>query len=408
MAITQSLRKASPLLCLAGVVLTMSAATLATLAPRPVNALRRYEPKKYSFVMDVTLSTTVHPVDVRQRGLFNFEEAPIVMPIIYQGAYSLVFVNTEGGRIIIDSTLVPDQMLAKATLDNKPFGTHLLRMVTPKTTGGMVVQFQVGFDTQSWSAAIDERLAQQATWPRDLAWPEEAVDGLGPSKFIESDHDIFKAIIQEQGGLDQMRTAPPYIVAKQITAYCLNRFQISGASQLRGHVGQLRGLVVHGALAVAANPDPQGRWIGTDADLVCVCVAMLRAAGIPARPVIGVTDALDSATGKATNRFVTWAEFYLPGSGWCSFDPVAMRGRGAAIYRNIADAWPEFGTMEDLNLRVPLSYFFLPPAQGVESPGFDTVALWGWDPRPQPRQDSYEQAVNFQITSRGKGVEDPG
>ena len=373
---------------------------------RPVNALKRYEPKKYELTFDVTLSTTAATADAAARGGFTFDEAPIVMPVIYQGAYSKVFVDTADGALWIDGEQVPAQMLGKSIIDNKPYNSHLLRMVAPKTTNAQTVRWAVQLITQSWSSDIDERRAQQSTWPRDLNWPAEAKDGLQPQKGIESNAEVFAQIIAANGG-DDIRTVSPYIAAKQIVAYCLNNFQISQQAVVRGHVNELKGLTVHGALTVVNNAERNnGRWIGTEADLVAVCVALLRAADIPARPVIGLTEHNREGIEEA-DTFITWAEFYLPGSGWVPFDPAAMLLRGSGPYRDVTAKWPDFGHIEHLNLRIPLSYFFIPPADGIESPGRNYVAVWGWDPRPQARQDYYDQAINPKITNKGRGEEDP-
>jgi len=53
--------------------------------------------------------------------------------------------------------------------------------------------------------------------------------------------------------------------------------------------------------------------------------------------------------------------------------------------------------MDELNERIPLSFFFVPPA-GVETPEYP--AVWGWDPRPG-RDPSSEQQIRFNIVSRG-------
>ena len=99
---------------------------------------------------------------------------------------------------------------------------------------------------------------------------------------------------------------------------------------------------------------------------------------------------------------VTWAEFYLPEVGWVPFDPVEMRGKVRTL--DVRRPWPEFGTMDDLNERIPLSYHFVPPAS-VESPM--NASVWGWDPRPGGDPGT-EQQIRFTIISRGKGNDDPG
>jgi len=358
----------------------------------PVGALRRYEPRLYEVKFEVALTTVSplgNPADVN---LFDVEDAPIILPVIYQGAYSKTFPNSENGGIILDSGPLPNP---PRTIDEgKPFHTHHLRMVLPKYIG-QSIRWSVTYTTQTWSAAIDENLAQQSTWPRDGSWPDEVADALKPQMYIESDNQAFAAIIAQNGG-SNLRTISPYIAAKQIVGFVLNNFQIIGAGVTRRAGGTMEGFQMHGALKSIENAGPGGKARGSEHDLVCLCVALLRAANIPARPVIGASD----ASGKT--EMLSWAEFFLNGSGWVAFDPKAMLGSGSGKYRNLTGPWDEFGSMDELNERVILSYHFHPPAS-VQATG--SPAIWGWDPRKP--QKSYEQAVAVQITNKGRGEEDP-
>ena len=130
---------------------------------------------------------------------------------------------------------------------------------------------------------------------------------------------------------------------------------------------------------------------------MCLCVAILRAAGIPARPVIGMYKKQRGMT-----RYISWAEFYLPETGWIPFDPVEMRGKGLSNL-SVEQPWPDFGTIKNLNKRVPLAFHFVPPT-GVESP--QRPAIWGWDPRPESPKTA-EQIINMQMISRGAAPPEP-
>jgi len=107
---------------------------------------------------------------------------------------------------------------------------------------------------------------------------------------------------------------------------------------------------------------------------------------------------------KLENRkdFVSWAEFYLPDAGWIPFDPLEMKGK-AVRHRELIDPWPEFGTMKELNERVPLAFGFIPSAT-VQVP--QNAAVWGWDPRPGGDPSS-DQAISITMISRGRGTDDP-
>ena len=209
--------------------------------------------------------------------------------------------------------------------------------------------------------------------------------------YIESNDPIFAETV-ERVSEGKLRFVPPYLAAKDLVRYCLNEIQISGSTMYFGRAGVLHGLNIDGALTAARN----GR--GNENDLVCVCVAMLRAAGIPARPVIGV----EENEKKKRDDLLVWAEFFLPGAGWIPFDPAEMRGKGLRN-RDVRQPWPEFGEMKDLNRRIPLAYHFIPP-KAVESP--QRAAVWGWDPRPGDTPAA-EQRISIDIVSRGLAPEDP-
>ncbi len=361
----------------------------------PVGPLQRTEPRVYDFTFDVTL-TTLFQYDARDQRSYQLADAPIVMPVIFQGSYSAVAADSLRARLWLGPG--EDTTLSRRTrLDaGYPFHTQLAVLPVGAFTG-KTLRWQLGYRVQVWSSRMtNEAAAASVPWPRE--WPAEVRDGLQPQLFIESDNGLFAETVQRvsQG---QLRMVPPYLAAKDLVRYCVNEVRVSGDGVNRGNAGTLRGLEMSGALATVSSP----LTAGSPHDLVCVCVAMLRAAGIPARPVIGVeklpeSDGLRKGDTKGRPEFVSWAELYLPDVGWVPFDPVAMRGKGVRNL-DVRRPWPEFGTMKDLNRRIPLAYHFIPPAS-VETP--QNPAVWGWDPRPGGDPSS-EQQIRFTVVSRGRG-----
>jgi hypothetical protein len=372
---------------LALLIILGAVAVLAAFAPPsgrpPIGPLERYEPRLYDLSFAVNVST-LRQVDGLDKQNYVLRGAPIVFPIVFQGTFSKVESNSVKPEMWLESRQTNPNFELKEGL---PFNTHLATM-TILDFIGQSVRWKIGYRTQSWSSRLNDVEAAKITWPKE--WPKEVLDGLQPQMYIQSDDPIFKQTV-ENITKGRLRMVAPYLAAKDIIRFCLNAIQVNGSANFRDEHNVLRGMNVTGAAKTMSKK------MGSPHDLVCVCVAMLRAAGIPARAVIGCYE-----NEKNFGEFVTWAEFYLPECGWIPFDPYVMRGKN---YRtvDIRKPWPEFGTMDDLNRRVVLSYHFLPSAT-IESPR--DPAAWGWDPRPG-RDYGSNQQIYIDITNRGRGVEDP-
>lgn len=366
-------------------VLVLLAAACTAFAPPsgrpPLGPLSREDPKIYDVTFDVTVDTA-HQRDARYKRSYNLRDAPIVLPIIMQDTFSEIDHESLRAQLWLGS-IEDKSVMQRARLDEGfPHHTRHAVITVPRFTG-QSLRWNMSFRIMVWSSAVDDDAAARVAWPQ--AFPDEVADGLKPQMFIESDHAIFKQTVEKISG-GNLRTVPPYLAAKDIVRYCTNEVQVRGDGVRRGNFGVLRGIEIKGALRTARD------GYGSPHDLVCICIAMLRAAGIPARPVVGI----EEQPGNEPTTFVSWGEFYLPEVGWIPFDPDELRGKGIRT-KDVREPWSEFGTMKNLNERIPLSFFFIPPA-GVESPQYP--AVWGWDPRPG-RDPSSQQQLRFTIVSRG-------
>ncbi|MFO0963340.1 MAG: transglutaminase-like domain-containing protein [Phycisphaerales bacterium] len=273
-----------------------------------------------------------------------------------------------------------------------PFGLSAMGFPVGDVAG-QSLKWNVTWRVQVWSAKLDEAAAARTTWPVD--WPAEVQEALRPQPGIESDAPEFKAFV-DRVSQGKLRAVSPWIAAKELVRATIKVFRNIDNDGLRVESGFTRGLVLNGALS------SMNAASGTAHDMTAACTAVLRAAGIPARAVIGAAD-LPTSSGNATRtRLISWGEFYLPGAGWVPYDPVDLRGaiRGGL---SLDRSWPSFGNWSDLNERIPLSYTWIAPIPGTTSMPYP--AVWSWSTHGVINTQVISDMVGIQIVGRGRAKE---
>jgi len=248
--------------------------------------------------------------------------------------------HTNWSQLDVDSVGVSD-----ATSKDIPF-TAQETTADPKQWQLQIQQkdYTVHFRALAFSSELDNRVASSIPWPKE--WEASVSEYVQPSKFIESGDSIFVDAVRENG---DPRSVPVHIAAKVLIRYCLQNIESTGRyTHSKGSI--TTGIDVKGARRAVRN----GK--GSAADLVCVCVATLRAAGIPARPVVGITNADTVGTLPVDPHYMVWGEYALPGAGWVPFVPKRMRGTVDGL--STTQPWQGLGTLPWLNRRIPLAYNF--------------------------------------------------
>jgi hypothetical protein len=234
-------------------------------------------------------------------------------------------------------------------------GQQRVTLTLPKGKSTAAISTRTTWPAIAFDIAVDEAAASHVTWPRE--WPESVRPYLAASEIIQSNDEIFKAFIEKTTN-GRLRRTPIYVAAKELVRSTILQFgNVEGGSLYQEGDGRIVGFQLQGAVAATSALQ------ATPADMVCTCVAVLRAAGIPARPVIGIHsgdgDSKDSKRPKGRRTFCCWAEFHLPGAGWVPFDPFEMRGQGLR-QADITRPWRWFGTIDSMNRRVGIAYDFAP------------------------------------------------
>lgn len=348
----------------------------------PVGPLERVEPKRIGFRYEVRIledplrvnrsrvpGSLPSPIDPGTSHPLRVDSGPIVVPLALQGAFHRIDHETLSPRLVIggaEQTLAADQTRLER---DHAFGQHhavieLRDVQANRKTNDL--RFWIEGETIAWSSRLDDEAAAQIPWPRE--WPDDVVSALRPQVGIESDDELFRTTV-ERITEGSVRSLPPYLAAKELVRFCIANVRVDRNFEIRGRAGASNGYEVTSATFAARE------GTGSETDLVLVCVATLRAAGIPARPVFGFAE--DTREGRTRKGLVSWAEFWLPDAGWVPFDPARMRGY--AIPNLDRDrAWPYFGTIKDLNERVALSHVLQPAGHEIAQ----YPALWGWRPEP--------------------------
>lgn len=181
--------------------------------------------------------------------------------------------------------------------ENAETGTKTLHVAWKKPDDAP--QLNLIFHVASTPVALPELKEIDEDFPDSVAVWRNSDKQVAGSRFIRN--AVSRAVKGRSGVLDKARGIYEWTIAN--TSY---------DTRVKG-VGK--------GNPVRTLDEAEGR--GGSADISSVFVAVLRAAGIPAREVCGLLP--DGKSGNITQAFHVWAEFYVPGAGWVSADPAAVR-----------------------------------------------------------------------------------
>lgn len=318
---------------------------------------------------------------------FRVDDAAVVFPLIGSSATSKVDLAGLRSALRFDNRLRDDE---PDILDDYQAGERM-GVWRLGEADGTELSLQLRLPVTTWSARFDESAALRAPWPDEADLPPVAISALAPQAFVESDDPHILDLV-DRLTLGRARAVPPALLAKFLLGVVVERFQPDSAGQHFNERGGYAGMDVLGA-AVAAR-----RWTGSVFDMAALTCALYRAAGIPARVVIGYDVArtqgrlsglveTDYPCGQASAAPVTgaplihaWVEFFLLTNPeqregeWIPVDPWRQREFSSAP-PPMEQSWAFFGSHPCANGLIPLSFHFFPPTDVITA---GAPALWGW------------------------------
>lgn len=269
---------------------------------------------------------------------------------------------------------------------------------------GSQAQIKIDELLTAWNSVYDEDLAMTVPWP--ASWPAVPASALQRQLFVESDAPEIKQLVKQWTDGKDPKALPPAQLAKVLTAKVLEYVQPIGNGLIFTKGGDLMGFDLKGAAGVARD----GK--GSPHDIACFHAAIFRAAGLPARTVIGYDQSdKDSSSGfggkgspKGAGGLRSWIEFAMvdPFDGqefWIPVDVNRMRRTGSKA-QALNRPWKYFGTHDEMAFLIPIAFQYHPPT----SVSATAPAFWGWLTTPQAV--AQEQALKFRaVRTPQKGGE---
>jgi hypothetical protein len=327
----------------------------------------------------------------------KFETAAVVFPVLTGTASSETHVESASdlkGKLSFNDK--PRDWEADLK-DGYDAGTRLGRW-TMRNMEGRQVDLDIELPMTTWKTVFDEAAASKATWPASGKWGKVSKTCFAPQARVDfGDQRIVNAVKLWTNNKDP-KSIPPVQLAKFLAGKVMEGILQSGNGLAFSRTGLLEGVDLQGA----ARTLELGR--GSIHDMACALCAVYRAAGLPARTVIGFDELKKSGDdkflkkGDSRTSLTSWVEFCLYDEAadkevWIPVDIARLRRSGARAPA-LDKPWRFFGTHDELDDVLPFAFQYHPPTTVV---AHGSYAFWGW--MTTPRTQIAEQFVRFDAQS---------
>ena len=352
----------------------------------PQGALARTESRKWEIKLSLELPSIHKDGEVSDA---------LHVPVSLLDTWWQVDPRTFRAKVRCDSVPVPALSTPLVVAQNR-FGDSFVEIPLPSFIESRIYA-EVSWIVEVWSCQLDEQAAAQIRWP--TAWPQEVQRWQRASEGLDPDNPQIQALRQQLVQSISNRT-PPIYAAKEIIR--------AGSRALRNgdhREGQTSGFKTRG-IAMWGLAQSLTSQIGSEADVTCICVALLRSFGFPARLVIGVTqNSRQQANAGPSERLTLWGEVFLPELGWVPFDPEEIRG-GVSATHAVDLPWNGFGSDSHQDERVPISHeldIYSPKASDPSRTASFAAPARLKSKLEQPGQGPTDILIQTLIVSRGRG-----
>ncbi len=352
----------------------------------PTGALTRTQSRRWEITLSLDLP------ELRRRE--TVEEA-LIVPVSVLDTWWRVDPRSFRTRVSVDFVPVPPTQFT-ITVAPSRFGESRVEIPIPNVIEQRLTA-ELAWTVEVWSCALDEARASKIAWP--AAWPDEVQRFRSASAGINSQDPLIQGALREISSRLPEQLAPLYAAKEIIRAG--SRILRNADHSEGGMAGsKSRGVVVWGATQALSS------HIGGEADVTCICLALLRAAGFPARPVIGLAhDRSRRNNASNADKLSLWGEVFLPECGWVPFDAAQIRG-GISAQTPVTQQWNGFGTDRDFDERVPITHeldLYTPKASDIGRTASFAALCRLKTKLEQPGQGPTDILIQTSVVSRGRG-----
>lgn len=301
----------------------------------------------------------------------------VVFPIVPATSQSQTFLDQIKAELQLNDEVVdeePEIYVNRGEGQPLPAGTFLAELAFGEYAGVREMQLEITTMGRSWETIYNEAKAAEVDWPKEL--PPVLQTLFEPEMFVDrSPFGAYnlKPIKDRVNEWTQGRpkSLPPAVTAKWIAMRVAETYRPTGRG-FGGPVGESSNNVPVSVFGSFSVDGPEFALInerGSKFNLPVLLVACYRAAGIPARMVIGY-DYNDRTNHVATvgDHLYPWVEFALYDETeadekkrltWIPVDILQLQASGA--WTQPFDRPIEyFGTSDDWDKIIPIAFHFTP------------------------------------------------
>ncbi len=329
---------------------------------------------------------------------FRFDALSMIFPVVRSSASSVWREGSSEGTLFVETR--------KADTTTTLIGPFHAGAVYARYDSGPGTAYSVRLvhrhEVTSWDTVFNELDALRVPWPEG-PWPDEALSTFGPQSYVNPNTDPeepVRRLLELWTKNEDPKSIPPVLLAKWLAGSVQEYVQLQGDGvsreyRVRGDAlgsgvvtGVIEGVELKGAAPTAVLQR------GSTHDMVCLLAAVYRAAGLPARTVIGIDDDPE----RRSREVRSWVEFCLYDEDkglttWIPVDIARLRARSSRM-QALDRPWEYFGTHDELHRVAPFAFHFIPP---VDVRSYNSPAFYGW--RQMPSNPPYAaQRIDLDIS----------